>query len=83
MISLGAARAAAAVLAICVLAAVPVATVPVAAANGSPASAGRAGKLPYTYRVLRRDVIINADIWNRKPEMMAAGLGGRGEAFAL
>ena len=70
MITLGAARAAAAVLSICVVAAVPV-----AAASGSPASAGRASKLPYTYRVLRRDVIINADIWNRKPEMMAAGLG--------
>ena len=70
MITLGAARAAAAVLAISVVAAVPV-----AAASGSPASAGGGSKLPYTYRVLRRDVIINADIWNRKPEMMAAGLG--------
>ena len=30
---------------------------------------------PHSYRVLRRDVIINADIWNAKPEMMAAGLG--------
>lgn len=27
------------------------------------------------YQVLRRNVIINADIWNKKPEMMAAGLG--------
>jgi hypothetical protein len=37
--------------------------------------AGRAHKLPLGYRVLRRDVIINADIWAKKPEMMAAGLG--------
>ena len=28
-----------------------------------------------TYQVLRQDVIINADIWAAKPEMMAAGLG--------
>ena len=49
-----------------------------AAAASRPAASGSAStgsKLPYTYRVLRRDVIINADIWNRKPEMMAAGLG--------
>jgi hypothetical protein len=54
-----------------------VAAVPAAAASGSAANAaaGSGSKLPYTYRVLRRDVIINADIWNRKPEMMAAGLG--------
>jgi hypothetical protein len=32
-------------------------------------------KTPPTYQVLRQDVIINADIWARKPEMMAAGLG--------
>jgi hypothetical protein len=36
--------------------------------NGSPAAASG-------YQVLRRDVIINADIWAGKPEMMAAGLG--------
>ena len=35
----------------------------------------RAGKTPATYKILRQDVIINADIWARKPEMMAAGLG--------
>ena len=50
-----------------------------AAANGvqQPTASGRSApsKVPYTYRVLRRNVIINADIWNRKPEMMAAGLG--------
>jgi hypothetical protein len=28
-----------------------------------------------TYQVLRQDIIINADIWAKKPEMMAAGLG--------
>jgi len=45
-------------------------------ASGSPRVPGTShAKVPYTYRVLRRDVIINADIWNRKPEMMAAGLG--------
>ena len=50
-----------------------------AAASGvqQPTASGRSAssKVPYTYRVLRRNVIINADIWNRKPEMMAAGLG--------
>ncbi|MGH3405710.1 MAG: hypothetical protein ACRDRJ_24940 [Streptosporangiaceae bacterium] len=56
-------------LAVTVLAAAP------AAASGSPTPGGSGSKLPYSYRVLRRDVIINADIWNRKPEMMAAGLG--------
>ena len=30
---------------------------------------------PIGYQVLRRDVIINADVWNTRPEMMAAGLG--------
>jgi len=49
------------------------AALPAAAASRPPAPAS--SQLPYTYRVLRRDVIINADIWNRKPEMMAAGLG--------
>lgn len=70
MITLRAARVAA-FLAISIVAAVP------AAASGSAAvaAAGSGSTLPYTYRVLRRDVIINADIWNRKPEMMAAGLG--------
>ncbi|MGH3393565.1 MAG: hypothetical protein ACRDPO_02645, partial [Streptosporangiaceae bacterium] len=56
-------------LAVTVLAAAP------AAASGSPTPGGSGSKLPYSYRVLRRDAIINADIWNRKPEMMAAGLG--------
>ncbi len=57
-----------ALLAISATAALPAAS---ATHHAVPASS----KLPYTYRVLRRDVIINADIWNRKPEMMAAGLG--------
>jgi hypothetical protein len=34
-----------------------------------------AAPTPITYQVLRQDVIINADIWAAKPEMMAAGLG--------
>jgi len=33
------------------------------------------GGTPPSYQVLRQDVIINADIWAAKPEMMAAGLG--------
>jgi hypothetical protein len=33
------------------------------------------GETPPSYQILRQDVIINADIWARKPEMMAAGLG--------
>jgi hypothetical protein len=38
-------------------------------------AAGRPHRLPLGYRILRRDIIINADIWAKKPEMMAAGLG--------
>jgi hypothetical protein len=33
---------------------------------------------PLGYRILRQDVIVNADIWNRRPEIMAAGLGFTG-----
>ena len=54
----------------------------IAATSSQPArSAGtqatRAGGAapPLGYRVLHRNVIINADIWARKPEMMAASLG--------
>jgi hypothetical protein len=52
-----------------------------AAVTAGSANAGLAtpersgGRTPPTYQVLRQDVIINADIWARKPEMMAAGLG--------
>jgi hypothetical protein len=45
------------------------------AAAPAPDPKVTSGNEPYSYRVLRRDVIINADIWNSKPEMMAAGLG--------
>jgi len=51
------------------------------AVSAGPASASLAapeqssGKTPLSYQILRQDVIINADIWARKPEMMAAGLG--------
>jgi hypothetical protein len=45
-----------------------------AARSPRPAAGGAHG-LPLGYRVLRQDVIINADIWAKKPEMMAAGLG--------
>lgn len=48
-------------------------------ANLGPAMPERSGgKPPLTYEILRQDVIINADIWARKPEMMAAGLGFTG-----
>ncbi len=46
----------------------------VGSVSAGPA-AGRSPAPPRSYQVLRQDVIINADIWNRKPEMMAAGLG--------
>jgi hypothetical protein len=47
-----------------------------ASANaGYAATQSSAAPTPITYRVLRQDVIINADIWAAKPEMMAAGLG--------
>jgi hypothetical protein len=49
--------------------------------SAGPASVGLAqpdpggAGTPASYRILRQDVIINADIWAQKPEMMAAGLG--------
>lgn len=46
-----------------------------AGVSQAPADAAGHGTVPHSYQVLRRDVIINADIWNKKPEMMAAGLG--------
>jgi hypothetical protein len=45
------------------------------ATGGSSAAHSRSSQTSYGYQVLRRNVIINADIWNAKPEMMAAGLG--------
>ena len=54
------------------------------ATAAGPAGAGPAGPAqpgghpPLTYQILRRNVIINADIWAQKPEMMAAGLGFTG-----
>ena len=48
----------------------------VASANASLATPrSSVPATPVTYQVLRQDVIINADIWSAKPEMMAAGLG--------
>jgi hypothetical protein len=51
----------------------------VASANAGLAapriSSGGVAATPLSYQVLRQDVIINADIWAAKPEMMAAGLG--------
>ena len=48
----------------------------VASANAGLAapriSSSNAAATPVTYQVLRQDVIINADIWAAKPEMMAA-----------
>ncbi len=37
---------------------------PLAAGGGSP-----------TYRLLKQDVIVNADVWAKRPKMIAAGLG--------
>ena len=51
------------------------ANVGLAATKSPAATASSAAKTPVTYQVLRQDVIINADIWAAKPEMMAAGLG--------
>jgi hypothetical protein len=52
------------------------AVVSAASANaGLAATESSVAKTPVTYQVLRQDVIINADIWAAKPEMMAAGLG--------
>jgi hypothetical protein len=56
------------------VAAMAVSAGPVTAGLATPQQGG-AGKTPPTYKALRQDVIINADIWARKPEMMAAGLG--------
>jgi hypothetical protein len=48
----------------------------VASANASLATARTSVPATSpTYQALRQDVIINADIWAAKPEMMAAGLG--------
>src|SRR6202161_4819464 len=48
----------------------------VASANASLATArSSVPATSPTYQALRQDVIINADIWAAKPEMMAAGLG--------
>jgi hypothetical protein len=45
-------------------------------AGGSlPGPAHASARTSAGYQVLRRNVIVNADIWNAKPEMMAAGLG--------
>src|SRR5262249_59780041 len=52
------------------------ATLSITGVTGSSALAKRNGPMTSPgYQVLRRNVIINADIWNKKPEMMAAGLG--------
>jgi hypothetical protein len=42
-------------------------------ASGVPAT--RKSPPPLGYLTLRRDVIINSDLWSKKPEIMAAGLG--------
>ena len=68
------------------IAAVPcVLTAMTAWAGSQPAAGAAAGARlvaarpePLGYRILRQDVIVNADIWNRRPEIMAAGLGFTG-----
>ena len=51
---------------------------PAASSAGAGPRVRAARPEPPGYRALRQDIIINADIWNRKPEMMAAGLGFTG-----
>ena len=46
-----------------------------AAAVVSPRAAGAAAGPTRTSQQLKRDVLIHADMWSRKPKMMAAGLG--------
>lgn len=48
------------------------------AVSGAHAAARRVAPPPLGYLILHRNVLINADIWNRKPEMMAASLGFTG-----
>lgn len=43
-------------------------------ASGASAARGGERQTP-TYGLLKLDVLINADIWAKRPEMMAAGLG--------
>lgn len=45
-----------------------------AAALASSGSAGVQATTP-TYKLLLRDVLVNADLWDTKPRMLAAGLG--------
>ena len=45
-----------------------------AALGALPPPPLQAGSSP-TYRLLKQDVIVNADVWGRRPKMMAAGLG--------
>jgi len=58
-------------------AALTAAVLPLAATTAGAAAphARAAAKSSAGYQVLRRNIIINADIWNARPEMMAAGLG--------
>jgi hypothetical protein len=46
-----------------------------AALGAVPSASLAAGGGSPTYRLLKQDVIINADIWAKRPKMMAAGLG--------
>jgi hypothetical protein len=46
-----------------------------ALAAGAAPSAADTGEPTATSQLLRQDVLINADIWERQPRMMAAGLG--------
>jgi hypothetical protein len=58
-------------------AALVTAVLPLAATTPGTASPPAPGRTTSSlgYQVLRRDIIVNADIWNARPEMMAAGLG--------
>lgn len=47
------------------------------ACSDNPSAPARGPGTP-TYQLLRQDVIIDADMWDTEPRMMAAGLGFTG-----
>ena len=40
-----------------------------------PDTTGQGPAPTATYRLLKQDILINADLWDTEPRMMAAGLG--------
>jgi hypothetical protein len=47
----------------------------VGGAGGRASGASRSGWCEAHLSVLKQDVIVNADVWAKRPKMMAAGLG--------